>query len=180
MVKSRFSLGASVLAAAFMVSMTGAVVAQEATPATDADMAAGRAHPAHIHSGTCDNLGDVVYPLEDVTLPSRTMDMPEATPQIALVAESVTTIDVALDDILSGEHAINVHLSADEIDTYIACGDITGEPGDGLLDVDLAQLNDTGYSGQATLVDNDGESTTITVTIIETELDATPSSTPVS
>jgi len=24
-------------------------------------------HPAHIHSGTCDNLGDIVAPLSDVT-----------------------------------------------------------------------------------------------------------------
>ena len=31
-----------------------------------------------------------------------------------------------LQEIIDGGHAINVHLSADEIDTYIACGDIGG------------------------------------------------------
>src|SRR5680860_927105 len=42
----------------------GAGLAQDATPA---DTAA--AHPAHIHTGTCDTLGDVVFPLNDVAVP---------------------------------------------------------------------------------------------------------------
>lgn len=180
MFKARFMSGAILLAAAALImSMAGAAIAQDATPAADADLAAGTAHPAHIHSGTCDTLGDVVFPLMDVTLPERTMASPEATPDINLVAESITTVDVALEDILAAEHAINVRLSADEIGMYIACGDVTGEPGDGLLDVNLEELNGSGFTGQATLVDNDGESTLVTVTIIETAL-ATPEATPAS
>jgi len=179
MFKARFAPGAILLAAAaLMMSMAGAAIAQDASPAADADLAAGTAHPAHIHSGTCDTLGDVVFPLMDVTLPERTMASPEATPDIDLVAESVTTVEVALDDILAAEHAINVHLSAEEIGTYIACGDITGEPADGMLDVDLEELNGSGYTGQATLVDNDGETTTVTVTIIQTAQQGTPVATP--
>lgn len=178
MFKSRLAPVAVLLTAAgLMVGMAGAI-AQDATPSAG-NMAAGRAHPAHIHSGTCDTLGDVVFPLMDVTLPERTMASPEATPDINLVAESVTTVDVALEDILAAEHAINVHLSADEIDVYIACGDITGEPGDGLLDVNLEELNGSGYTGQATLVANDDDSTTVTVTIVETAL-GTPVATPAS
>jgi hypothetical protein len=66
-------------------------------------------HPAHIHSGTCTELGDVVYPLTDVDASG----------------ESVTVIDVPLADLqTTGPYAINVHLSADEIGTYVACGDI--------------------------------------------------------
>jgi hypothetical protein len=69
-------------------------------------------HPAHIHSGTCADLGDVVYPLTDVDASG----------------ESVTVVDVPLADLLSGgPYAINVHLSADEIGTYVACGDVTQE-----------------------------------------------------
>ncbi len=69
-------------------------------------------HPAHIHSGTCANLGDIAYPLTDVDASGA----------------SVTIIDVSLADLLAaGPYAINVHLSADEIGTYVACGDIPTE-----------------------------------------------------
>jgi len=73
-------------------------------------------HPAHIHSGTCAELGDVVYPLTDL----------DAT------GASVTIIEVPLAELLaSGPYAINIHLSADEIGTYVACGDIPAEAGGG-------------------------------------------------
>lgn len=66
-------------------------------------------HPAHIHSGTCSTLGDVVYPLTDVDASGQ----------------SVTVIDTTLADLQStGPYAINIHLSAGEIGTYVACGDI--------------------------------------------------------
>lgn len=69
-------------------------------------------HPAHIHSGSCTELGDVVYPLTDVDASG----------------ESVTVIDAPLSDLLTkGPYAINIHLSADEIGTYVACGDIPQE-----------------------------------------------------
>ncbi len=42
------------------------------------------------------------------------------------VKGSVTVVDMPLQEIIDGGHAINVHLSAEEIDTYIACGDIGG------------------------------------------------------
>lgn len=162
--------------ATLTASMAVVTVAQDATPGTE-DMAAGTARPAHIHAGTCESLGDVVFPLNDVTLPGRTMASPAATPDINLVSESTTTVDVALEDILAEEHAINVHQSAEDIDVYIACGNVTGTPEDGMLDVNLGELNDSGYTGQATLVANDDVSTTITVTIIETAL-ATPVGSP--
>ncbi len=161
----------------------GLGLAQDATPSAGDDTAAGVAHPAHIHTGTCDTLGDVVYPLNDVELPGSTIATPEddvaSTPAaVNLVAESTTTVDVALEEILAAEHAINVHLSADEIGTYIACGDVTGEPVDGLLDIELMELNGSGYMGQATLIDNDGVSTDVTLTIMETGAMATPEASP--
>ncbi|CAN5816460.1 hypothetical protein BH20CHL3_BH20CHL3_12210 [soil metagenome] len=154
--------------------------AQEATPAADGAMA----HPAHIHSGTCDTLGDVVFPLEDVAAPEMAAT-PEATPEAAVAsdgpvsASSITTVDVALDDILAAEHAINVHESAENIGNYISCGDVTGEPDAGTLDIDLLELNDSGYRGVARLVDN-GDGTT-TVLIMITQVDSgTPEASPVS
>lgn len=68
-------------------------------------------HPIHLHSGTCAELGDVVVALTDV----------DAT------GSSITTVDIPLatiQDPAVGPHAINIHLSADEIGTYVACGDV--------------------------------------------------------
>lgn len=66
-------------------------------------------HPAMIHSGSCAELGSVVYPLQDV----------DAT------GESLTVVDATLESLLTaGPYAINIHLSADDPGTSVACGDI--------------------------------------------------------
>lgn len=44
------------------------VIAQSPAP-TMAAQTGAVAHPAHIHNGTCDQLGDVVYPLNDLVPP---------------------------------------------------------------------------------------------------------------
>ena len=165
----------------------------EATPAAPE----AASHPAHIHTGTCDTLGDVVHPLNNVESPDMMggpASGPDATPgpgeMVATpdedmadaeeesmgemeaagddvtgdsVAASTTTIEAAMSDLLDSEHAINVHLSPEQIDVYIACGDIVAGEGDGPIEIELTELNDSGYTGQATLNDNgDG---TITVSI---------------
>jgi plastocyanin len=152
----------------------------------------GPAHPAHIHAGTCADLGDVVFPLADVTggdhggtpmavagtetdgTPAAGADAtasPEA--ERKAVAASTTTVEASLADILAAPHAINVHESAEEIATYIACGDIAGEPEDGVLTIDLAELNDSGYVGEATLTE-DGDRTEVAVELYGADGAATP------
>lgn len=174
--KSSGRLG-GILVVCGLLLVGGTGLAHEGTPEADA-----AAHPAHIHTGTCDTLGEVVFPLNDVAAPSHddhgdaaAEDYSTATPEAGegkVVAESTTTVDVALDDILAAEHAVNVHESAENIANYIACGDVAGEPEDGTLEVELLELNDSGYGGMATLVDDgDGDGST-TVTIVLTEGDA--------
>lgn len=68
---------------------------------------AGVPQPAHIHTGTCANLGGVKYPLTNV-----------------VDGKSTTMVNVKLSDIQTGSFAINVHKSAPEIAVYVACGDI--------------------------------------------------------
>ncbi|MDE2573613.1 MAG: hypothetical protein KGM44_13950 [bacterium] len=66
------------------------------------------AQPAHIHSGSCANLDPKPeYPLQSVTN-----------------GHSTTVVPVSLQKLLSSADAINVHKSASEISTYVACGDI--------------------------------------------------------
>jgi plastocyanin len=144
-----------------MAGLPGGAVAQYGTPS-----AVGTAHPAHIHSGSCDMLGDVVFPLEDATVqPPATPVASNASGAESAAAASTTTVEASLDDILAAEHAINVHESTENIGNYIACGDIVGEPADGMLEIDLEELNGAGYSGTASLIDNGDGTTTVTIAL---------------
>jgi plastocyanin len=134
-------------------------------------------HPAHIHSGTCDNLGDIVAPLSDVT--ELTAGEVFGASTAVLVKESETDVEMPLGDILSAPHAINIHESADAIQNYIACGDIGGRVIDGNLTIGLRELNDSGHHGVAILA-GAGDGTGVKVYLAEegsgaeTEQDAAP------
>jgi plastocyanin len=138
-------------------------------PAIAAQDDANEAHPAHIHSGTCDQLGDVVYPLADVVTQSGE-EMGAGGHPVKL--SEVNHVDVPLQEILDGGHAINVHLSAEEIGTYIACGDIGGavttDEGEeeSELIIGLGELNDSGHTGIAWL-GADGDQTRVAVHLVE-------------
>ena len=112
-------------------------------------------HPAHIHAGSCDNLGDIVAPLADVE--EQTAGEVFGADTAVLVKASTTTVDLSLGEILSAPHAINVHESAEEIQNYIACGDIGGRVVDGELVIGLRELNGSGHAGIADLDDLDGQ-----------------------
>lgn len=63
--------------------------------------------PAHIHSGTCEDLGGVEYALENVVNGS-----------------SQTVVNVSLDELLAGTFAINLHMSPQEAGIYTSCGNL--------------------------------------------------------
>ncbi len=155
------------------------VGAQEASP-----MAGMAGLPNHIHQGTCDTLDPApLVPLADLVFPSQTESMAAATPATGAamatpmgdmamgqmlggaipVAVATTEVDLALEDILAAPHAINVHQSAENIETYVACGTIAGTPDEqGNLFFGLGELNGSGLSGVAWLL-GDGAQTTVTV-----------------
>jgi hypothetical protein len=69
----------------------------------------GVAQPAHIHSGTCAELGSVKYPLTDV-----------------VDGKSETTLTPSLHFLHGlGQLSINVHKSTTEAGVYVACGGLT-------------------------------------------------------
>ena len=68
--------------------------------------APAEAQPAHIHDGTCAALDPKPrIPLQNVT-----------------DGKSTTTVDVPISQVMKG--AINVHKSASDLKTYVACGDL--------------------------------------------------------
>ena len=147
-----------------MVAFGGpAVWAQESTPAATGAMPP---RPAHIHDGSCNNLGGIFQPLTDLTAPTgETVGQRRAT----MAETSFTSVPVTLDQILASDHAINVHLSAEQIDVYIACGDIGGVlTPQGSLVIGLHELNNSGFTGIAFLSPGaDGASTDVSVFIAE-------------
>ncbi len=69
---------------------------------------AGADQPSHIHEGTCTNLNPAPkYPLTDIK-----------------DGKSETTVNASLSELTSETYAINVHKSASELTTYVACGDL--------------------------------------------------------
>lgn len=164
-------------------------VGGDATVEVDA-AAAGR--PAHVHSGTCDTLGDVVAPLNDLTLATGGTGADEtvaADIAQAIPAEySFSTVPLTIDQILAADHAINVHESAEDIGTYIACGDLAGTvDANGSLVVGLRELNESDYAGIAVLSPSaqDAASTDVSVFIAggltgddQAELDTEEAATP--
>jgi len=68
----------------------------------------GVSQPMHIHEGSCAKLDPKPkYPLSNLEN-----------------GKSTTTIPVKLEDLQHGGMAINVHKSAQDVKTYVACGDI--------------------------------------------------------
>lgn len=185
MIKRFTAIAAVALAALALVLGLAGTAAQDmsATPDTDT-----LAHPAHIHAGACPDVGDVVYPLNHVTV-EGTGDAASPEADVALETASTpvtdegvtlystTTVEASLDDILAAEHAINVHESDENIQVYIACGDITGTPDGGELEITLEEQNSSGASGTATLTDN-GDGTTTVVIELTHDDSGTPEATP--
>lgn len=179
-----FAAALTMMIVASLAVGTRGIGAQDATPegADEAVVIQGR--PVHIHSGTCDELGDVVYPLNPIQVAEG---IAEGNQDATSVETSVTTVEVALADLLAEDFAINVHLSEEEIGTYIACGEIGGVPlPDGAIAIGLREQEDSGFAGIAYLapaVDNVGQ-TNVSIFLAENltgdDVEGTPEGTPVS
>ncbi|CAN5527011.1 hypothetical protein BH09CHL1_BH09CHL1_30390 [soil metagenome] len=139
------------------VTVTGqATVEGMAMPAAD------DAHPSHVHTGDCTAPADVVYPLSDVTM---TAGMSEGGEASLPLEQGYTEIATTFDELTSTPHSIVAHLSADEIGTYLVCGDITA-PVDGESIVLLKELAGSGYIGFAYLWEVDASTIGVSVELI--------------
>jgi hypothetical protein len=160
------AIGALIFAALFATGALAVVAQDAATPISD------EGRPAHIHTGSCPEPGDIVAPLNNLTSPSGpTSDVGTPTDAAAsmrgIPAEySWTNIPMSLDDIMAGEHAINVHESDTAMDVYLACGDVGGTvDADGTLVIGLAEVDDSGFAGIAVLSPNPDDPATTDVSV---------------
>jgi hypothetical protein len=141
---------------AFGSLLAGSLVAGGVGVVAQDEAATGPSHPAHIHAGTCDDLEpNPVAPLNNLEL-RQNEDADDNTVQGTLTASQMfwsgsDELDLNWDDMLATSHSVNVHESDENIQTYIACGEIGGIVVDDSLVIGLHQLNDSGYSGIAIL-----------------------------
>lgn len=99
---------------------------------------AGVPQPAHIHLGSCANIGGIQFPLNNV-----------------VNGKSETMISVSLDDLLSQlPLAVNVHKSVPESAVFVSCGDISQR----VIPADQAR-DDKLFRVEAELVGNAAEVT---------------------
>lgn len=167
-----------------LVLLAGLLVQFGSSPASAQAMTS---HPAHIHTGLCPTPGNVVFPLTDVSsamamngTPMAGSAMMGAGSAIA-VESSETTVKAALKDLADGNHSIVIHESMANIGNYLVCGDIGGMmmgPSD--LAIGLGTLNNSGYTGVATLHDNGDGTTLVTLYLQSSATSRGPAATPAS
>jgi hypothetical protein len=152
------------LAGSMLAGGIGAVTAQDSTTTAPTE-----SHLAHIHKGTCANLDPAPQQNLNNVEPRKDDDGNIPDPQGILTSPQVlyseTEVDMKLDDMLTEAHAVNVHLSAEQPDVYIACGDIGGSVIDDDLFIGLEPLNDSGYFGVAKL-HKDGDKTHVEIYLV--------------
>jgi plastocyanin len=137
---------------------------QELTPEAETRL-------AHIHAGTCDELGIVVYSLPDL----KTYRLNQAESGGIGSIELITgTANVPLGDLFSEPFSIHVHESAKDKQVYLACANVGGRPdapwseGDGLI-LEAQEQNESGYHGFATLRPTPNGETQITIALAVSE-----------
>ena len=95
------------------------------------------------------------------------------------VLYSETDVEMSLDDMLAESYSINLHESEEQIQNYIACGEIGGVRVDDQILVGLRSLNDSGYTGTA-ILESDGDNTNVKVYLAEPMVEQEPVATPVT
>src|SRR5215207_2353686 len=122
---------------------------------------------AHIHAGTCEELGIVVYSFPDI----RTYRLDEGEEAGVGAIELITgTTQIPLSELFGEPFSVHVHESAQNKQTYIACSDIGSRPADPWSESDGLTLRaeeqrGSGYSGFTTLRPTADGGTQVTMAI---------------
>ena len=152
---------ASSFAAFALFGVALGAVAQDNTP-TPAPAATSTGMTAAIHQGSCQDpvpqeivgLGSFGQPTNSDGQIVETQGIQTGPP---LLQAAASGLDFNMTDSLgSGEaFVILVHQSAEQYNTYLACGELSGPIVDNNLAVGLRPINNAGYAGVATLSASD-------------------------
>ena len=146
-------LALSVVAAAFTATSAGTGPGTEMAGPTllqDDDSIKPLPRPIYVYAGVCHDLGDIQWPLNDLTSPAGKRGGPDETDRTEY--SFTANVPLTISQMLAGEYAINVHESGEEIDSTLACGNIGGvADGVGTLVIGLREPAGSGVTGIAVL-----------------------------
>jgi hypothetical protein len=122
--------------------------------------------PAHIHPGTCANLNPKpLIPLNNVVNGMSVTDIDLST------AKDANGNPLNMQSMM-GSYAINIHKSAAEVSTYVACGDLSAmttggdlTPPTPIAPVKLMEQNGSGQNGTATFTLVDDAHVRVTINV---------------
>ena len=176
----RFATGAALALVAAVAPLTAPAFAQEEAPevapaAATPDPTSLLVFQAGVVAGTCEELGELVYPLADPTYgyalvpggpasgtpppgDARVVGAPTANP----AATSASTVPATIDELTDAPHAINVYGLPDDAGSSI-CGGIGGVRVGDELAFGLQERFGSDYVGTAHLRQNEDETTTVTL-----------------
>jgi plastocyanin len=129
---------------------------------------------AHIHAGTCDELGIVVYSMPD--LKTYRVNLAESG-GIGSTEMITGTANVPLSDLFNEPFSIHVHESAKNKQIYLACANVGGRPDapwseqEGLV-LEAQEQNGSGFHGFATLRPTADGETQVTIALAVSEASA--------
>ncbi len=156
------------------VATTSERTTEESTASTTTESSAGpssmlaaaeSSRLAHIHAGSCEELGIVVYSLPDIR--TFRLDGDNGVGAVELISG---TANVPLTGLFGEPFSVHIHESAENKQTYIACADIGGQPAapwteaDGLV-LEAREQNDSGFSGFVQLEPSPSGGATISVAL---------------
>ena len=131
-------------------------------------------HPAHTHTGTCGQPGEIVSTLSPVSnayfVDGASMVVPEIVGSESgiPVEYSSTTLPVPLSQILAGQFIVDVKVSEADQGNSVACGEIGGLMlGTSDLPIGLVPIADSGHYGTAWLHDNGDGTTNLSIALID-------------
>ena len=121
-------------------------------------------HLAHIHAGTCEELGIVVFSLSD----PRSYVFPAAGGGEVQVLSATARVD--LPELFTEPFSLHVHQSEVDKQVYVACAEIGAQPPDPWQPADglaltLSEQQASGKSGLATLRADSGGATAVTLVL---------------
>ncbi len=163
-----------ILAFAAAIALLAASIAAGATvQRAIAQDGASAGHPSHLHKGTCDQPGEITIPLGNIGNdyinfwdPAATVESVGSESAVTVISAS-TPIDAPLSAFIDSEHMLMVHESEENLQNFIACGNVGGNLVNGTdLQFGIEPLNNSGVSGIAWLIDDGDGSSTLHVFLV--------------
>lgn len=164
----------SILAFAAAIALLAAsIAAGTAVQSAIAQDESSAGHPSHLHKGTCDQPGEITIPLGNIGNEyinfwdsAATVESVGNASAVTVISAS-TPIDAPLSAFINSEHMLMVHESEENLQYFIACGNVGGNLVNGTdLQFGIEPLNNSGVSGIAWLIDDGDGSSTLHVFLV--------------